>query len=158
MEDPDRAAKAPLNILLVEDNETDVKITLRAFSRGKIKSNVYTASNGEEAMDYVLNRGHFSDPKKFPQPDFILMDLKMPKVGGLEALRNMKGDPKVKHLPVAILTSSTNEEDVRKSYEYGAVTFIPKPVSYEDFSAVVDCFNSYWHRVAKLPPGTTRPF
>ena len=132
----------PIDILLVEDNEADVKITLRAFQKARIKNNVQVVNDGQAALDFM---------KKFPRPDLILLDINMPKLSGFEVLKKLKADPKVSFIPVVMLTSSKSEEDVLKSYQNGAVSFIPKPVASEAFAKVVDGFNFYWHIINKLP-------
>ena len=141
----------PIDILLVEDDEADIKITLRAFEKAKIKNNISVVTDGQEAMDFVTHQGKYHDRKKFSRPDLILLDINMPKLGGFEVLKKLKADPKFQFIPVVMLTSSRNEEDVLKSYQNGAVSFIPKPVVFETFAKVVDGFNFYWHIVNKLP-------
>ena len=143
---------APIDILLVEDDEIDSEAALRAFEKGKIKNNILVARDGEEALDFVYHRGAYQDKNKYPRPDLILLDIRMPKLGGFEVLKKLKEDPQYSYIPVVMLTSSQNEEDVLKSYGFGAASYIPKPVSYEDFKKVVDGFNFYWHIINKLPP------
>ena len=143
----------PIDILLVEDDEADIKITLRAFEKGKIKNHVYVVTDGEEALDFINHTGKYQDERKFPRPDLILLDINMSKMNGFEALKKLKADPKFSFIPVVMLTSSKSEEDVLKSYQDGAVSFIPKPVAFEAFMRVVDGFNFYWHIINKLPDG-----
>jgi CheY-like chemotaxis protein len=140
-----------MDILLVEDNEADVKITLRAFDKAKLRHKVYVARDGQEALDFVRNQGDFQDKDKFPTPDLILLDIKMPKVDGFGVLKDLKSDLNYGHIPIIMLTSSKDEEDIMRSYKSGASSFIPKPVKYEDFVKVVDIINSYWNTVSKLP-------
>lgn len=148
---PKDLSQKPINILLVEDNEADIKITLRAFERGKIKNNIFTVKNGQEALDFIHKRGSYENDRDLPVPDLILMDIVMPKMSGLETLQKLKEDPEFDHIPVVMLTSSKNENDVVKSYKYGAVSYIPKPVNYEDFIKIIDGFNLYWHIINILP-------
>lgn len=143
--------KKGIDILLVEDNEADVKITLRAFERAKLKHEVYVANDGQEALDFIRNKGKYQDKDKYPSPDLILLDIKMPKVDGFEVLKEIKADLNYSHIPIIMLTSSKNEEDIMRSYRSGAASFIPKPVKYEDFLNVVDIINSYWNIISKLP-------
>ena len=140
-----------IDILLVEDNEADIEITLRAFEKGKLRNKLSVVRDGQEALDFIHHEGAYRDEEKYPRPDLILLDIRMPKMDGLEVLKKLKSDPKYSCLPVVIFTSSKNEEDVTQSYCGGAVSYIPKPVSYEDFRKVVDGFNFYWHVVNKLP-------
>lgn len=141
----------PIDILLVEDNEADVKITLRAFQKSKIKNNIFVVNDGQEALDFVFYRGKYVDREKFPRPDLILLDINMPKMGGFEVLSRLKADPRFNFIPVVMLTSSKSDQDVFKSYRDGAVSFISKPVGFEDFVRVIEGFNFYWHIINKLP-------
>jgi len=147
----DGNGKRPLNILLVEDNEADVKIALRAFSKARIKNTIYVVSDGQEALDFIYHEGKYQDRSKFPTPDLILLDIKMPKMDGFQVLEKIKNDLQYNFIPVIMLTSSKNEEDIARSYKYGAASFIQKPVNYESFVKVVESFNYYWHIVNKLP-------
>lgn len=144
-------SKSPIDILLIEDNEADIKIALRAFKKIEQKSNIYIVHNGEEALDFIRNKGEYQDKKKCPTPNLILLDINMPKMDGFGFLQSIKSDPEYNYIPVVMLTTSKNEDDVAKSYQYGAASYIQKPVSYEDFIDFVDGFNFYWHNVNKLP-------
>lgn len=141
----------PIDILLVEDDEMDTQTTLRAFEKGKLKNNIFTVRDGQEALDYIHRQGAYQDEGKYPRPDLILLDIRMPKMDGFEVLKKLKADPRTNFIPVVMLTSSKNEEDVVKSYAYGAASYIPKPVSYETFLRAVNAFNFYWHLINKLP-------
>ena len=141
----------PINILLVDDNESDVKISLRAFEKAKLKNNIYVVRDGMEALDFLYNRGDFRDQQKYPRPGIILLDINMPKMNGFDVLNKIKADNDLRTIPVVMLTSSKNDEDVLRSYGYGASSYIPKPVVYDEFVKVVDTFNFYWHIVNKLP-------
>ncbi|OGR88213.1 MAG: hypothetical protein A3A86_04260 [Elusimicrobia bacterium RIFCSPLOWO2_01_FULL_60_11] len=140
-----------MDILLVDDFDGDAKITLRVFNEGRIKHTFHRAVNGQEALDYVHNRGAFEDKLKFPEPDFILMDIQMPVLDGHEALKQLKEDPRFAHIPVAMLTTSSSRTDIQKSFSYGAVSFITKPMIYDEFTQLVDNFNRYWLTSSKLP-------
>jgi len=141
----------PIDILLVEDNEADVKITLRAFAKVRLKNNIYVVHDGEEALDFIYHEGKYQDKNKFPKPNLILLDIKLPKLDGFQVLEKLKNDLQYNFIPVIMLTSSKDEEDVARSYRSGAASFIPKPVSYEDFVKVVDGFSVYWYTINKLP-------
>ena len=141
----------PIDILLVEDNEADVKITLRAFEKASLKHKVHVARDGQEALDFIRNQGNFQDKDKYPKPDLILLDIKMPKVDGFGVLKELKSDLSYSHIPIIMLTSSKDEEDILRSYKGGAASFIPKPVKYEEFLEVVEIINSYWNIISKLP-------
>lgn len=141
----------PIDILLVEDNEADIKITLRAFDRGRLRNNIHVVRDGQEALDYVYHEGQYQDRGQYPVPDLILLDINMPKANGFEVLQKIKNDPKLRYIPVAMLTSSKNDEDIVRSYGYGACSYIQKPVDFTEFIKLVDGFNFYWHIINKLP-------
>lgn len=131
----------PLPILLVEDNPADVELTLRAFKR-RLSNPISVARDGEEALDYVHERRSFAG--KAPLPAVVLLDLRLPKLDGLEVLRELKGHPKYRHVPVVVLTTSAEDRDIAKSYELGAASYIVKPVDFENFQEVVERINLYW--------------
>jgi CheY-like chemotaxis protein len=140
-----------IDILLVDDNDSDVAITLRAFNKLKIKSKVHVVNDGQEALDYIHHRGKYHDKEKFPRPDLILLDINMPKLDGFGVLNKLKSEPKYNYIPIIMLTSSRAEEDIVKSYKDGAASFIPKPINYDDFVKVVKGMYSYWQKLSKLP-------
>ena len=141
----------PIDILLVEDNEADVKITLRAFKKARLRNNVFVVRDGQLALDFVYHQGEYQDKTKFPRPDMILLDINMPRLNGYEVLQKLKSDPSFRAIPVIMLTSSKNEDDVMKTYQWGATSYIQKPVDYDSFVKVVDGFNFYWNIINKLP-------
>lgn len=145
-----KAQDRPLNILLVEDNEADIKITKRAFSRSKVKSNIFVAGDGQDALDFIRHEGRYLE-EKHPRPDLILLDIKMPKMDGFEVLKKLKEDIQYNFIPVIMLTSSKEEEDVVRSYQDGAASFIQKPVNYDEFVKIVEGFYAYWCKINKLP-------
>lgn len=140
-----------LNILLVEDNESDIKITLRAFAKGALKTNIFVARDGVEAIEFLRNEGRYRDKERYPRPGAILLDIKMPKKDGFQVLKEVKSDPQLDFIPVIMLTSSRDEEDIVRSYRSGAASYIQKPIDYDNFIKVVDGFNYYWHIINKLP-------
>ncbi len=144
-------ANKNINILLVEDDEVDIQITLRAFKKANSRNNIFIAHDGLEALDYLYHRGEFQDKENYPLPDFILLDINMPRMNGFEFLDKIKKDPNFKLIPVSMLTSSRNNDDVEKSYSNYACSYIPKPVCYEDFENVVTSFNYYWQNISLLP-------
>jgi CheY-like chemotaxis protein len=129
-------------ILLVEDNDADAELALRAFRRRKISNPVHVVRDGEEALDYVERRGAFAE--NAPVPSVILLDLRIPKVDGLEVLRHLKQHPIYRNIPVVVLTTSAEDRDVRRSYELGAASYIVKPVEFEKFQEVVERIDLYW--------------
>lgn len=156
MVNPNQGNDRPIDILMAENNEADIKIALRAFSRAKLKNNIYVVTDGQEALDFVYNKGKYQDKDKFPRPDLILLDIKMPKIDGFGVLERLKKDPLYCMIPIVILTSSENEKDIARSYNNGASSYITKPVDYESFVKAVDGFNFYWHIINKLPNGKER--
>ena len=137
-------------ILLVEDSENDIELTLAALS-AHVANHVDVARDGEEALDYLLCRGAFAS-RKSGAPVLVMLDLKMPKVDGLEVLRTIKADPALKLLPVVVLTSSREQRDVVKSYELGVNAYVVKPVEFEQFVEAVKQLGLFWLLVNEPPP------
>jgi CheY-like chemotaxis protein len=131
-------------ILLVEDNNMDVILTLDAFKEAKLKNKINVARNGQEALDYLFGRDKYANRDEYPMPSLILLDLKMPGIDGFEVLRQIKGTEKLKRIPVIILTSSKEEGDRTLSYDIGANSYLMKPVSFEGFTEVVKKIDDYW--------------
>lgn len=141
-----------VKILLVEDNLQDIEITRRAFAKGRMKNELIVVRDGEEALDYLFRRGSFQDPLSSPRPGMILLDLNLPKVGGLDVLKQIKQDESLKSIPVIVMTVSPREEDVVRSYNLGVNTYIQKPVEFDNFMRVVITIQEYWIFIATLPP------
>ena len=140
------------HILLVEDSRMDIELTLDAFRERRLANEIHVAPGGLEALDYLLGRGIYGDRKKYPLPDLILLDLKMPVVDGHEVLRQIKGFPLLKRIPVIILSSSKEEGDRALSYDNGANSYLVKPVSFDGFLDVVHQIESYWLTLNVPPP------
>ena len=136
--------KAEKIILLVEDNPDDELLTLLAFKDHNITNKVVVARDGEEALDYLFGRGKYNDRDLSIFPQMILLDLKLPKVDGLEVLQQIRSNPLTRLLPVVILTSSKEEIDIIKSYQFGANSYIRKPVDFEQFSEAIKQLGLYW--------------
>ncbi|MGA9032981.1 MAG: response regulator [Sulfuricaulis sp.] len=136
--------KQPIRILLVEDNDAHVKLILRAFKEDRLANPVHVVSDGEQALDYLYRRGDYQDPIKSPRPDMILLDLKLPKIDGLEILKTVKEDVKLKDIPVVVLTSSTDQRDVHEAYRHYVNSYIAKPVDFDKFRQVVQELDYYW--------------
>jgi CheY-like chemotaxis protein len=141
-----------VTILLVEDNVQDIEITKRAFAKGRVHNDLEVVRDGEEALDYLFRRGKYQDPASSPRPGMILLDLNLPKVGGLEVLQRIKRDESLKSIPVIVLTVSQREQDIVQSYDLGVNTYIQKPVEFENFMRVVNTVHEYWVLIATLPP------
>lgn len=140
-------------ILLVEDNNMDVILTLDAFKEAKLKNKINVARNGQEALDYLFGRDKYANRDDYPMPSLILLDLKMPGIDGFEVLRQIKGTDKLKRIPVIILTSSKEEGDRTLSYDIGANSYLMKPVSFEGFTEVVKKIDDYWFTLNIGAPG-----
>ena len=139
-----------IRILLVEDNPDDVELTLRAFEKHNLANEITVARDGEEAVDILFQRG--KEGVKQQVPDLILLDLKLPKMDGLEVLRQVKENPRTKVIPVVILTSSKEENDLNESYRLGANSYIRKPVNFKKFTEVVIQLGLYWMVINEPPP------
>ncbi len=140
---------SPVSILLVEDNLNDIEITRRALEKGQISNQLTVARDGQEALDFLFS-GNGGDRHA---PGLILLDLNLPKVDGREVLEKIKSDPKLRRIPVIVLTTSTREEDIVRSYDLGVNTFVSKPVRFEEFIRVVAAIREYWIVIARLPAG-----
>jgi CheY-like chemotaxis protein len=143
-------------ILLAEDSEKDIEMVLEALEEHKLANNVAVARDGAEALDYLYLRGKFEGNTDGP-PVLILLDLKMPKVDGMEVLRQVKADPNLKRIPVVMMTSSREEQDLVRSYELGVNSYVVKPVKFIEFLEAVKQLGVYWALLNEPPPGTHPP-
>jgi two-component system response regulator len=139
-----------IEILLVEDNPKDVELTLHALKKNNLANRVHVARDGQEALDLFF--GPAAANGHVPKPKLVLLDLKLPKVHGLEVLRRLKGDPRTKALPVVVLTSSTVEKDMVESYNLGVNSYLRKPVDFNEFVAAAKTLGLYWLLLNKMPP------
>lgn len=131
-------------ILLVEDNPDDELLMLRAFKKNHILNRVVVARDGVEALDYLFSTGTYQGKDAETLPHLILLDLKLPKINGLEVLKQMRGDKRTKYIPVVVLTSSTEEKDIINSYDLGANGFVQKPMNFNEFVEVANQLGVYW--------------
>jgi two-component system response regulator len=141
----------PVVILLVEDNPDHVLIIKRGLKANNVVNEVNVAKDGQEAMDYLLQQGAFSDPDAAPRPGLILLDIKLPKLDGFEVLQRIKQNPSLKPIPVVILTSSDQEVDIAKGYGEGANSYVSKPMQFSEFTEKVRKLELYWILVNSLP-------
>ncbi len=137
-----------VEILLVEDNPGDVRLTREAFREGKIRNNLYVAEDGVEGMAFLRREGKYADAVR---PDIILLDLNLPKKNGIDVLAEIKTDEELKRIPVVILTTSVAEQDVLRSYDQHANCYIVKPVDLEQFLRVIQTIEDFWVTIVKLP-------
>jgi two-component system response regulator len=140
------------SILLVEDNPDDVELTLRALKKNHIANEVVVARDGEEALEYLTATGKYEGRSLVDVPQVILLDLKLPKISGLEVLRVLRADPRMRLLPVVILTSSSEELDIVASYQLGANSYIRKPVDFNQFMEAIRQLGLYWLVLNQTPP------
>lgn len=137
-------ATDPVEILLVEDNPQDLELTLRALKKANLANRIQVARDGAEALEFIFCEGPHASRRIDDTPKVIFLDLKLPKVDGLEVLQRVKSDPRTKHIPVTILTSSKEQRDIVESYQLGVNSYIVKPVNFEGFSTAVQNLGLYW--------------
>jgi chemotaxis family two-component system response regulator Rcp1 len=146
-----QAVGRPIEILLVEDNPGDVRLTIEALRESKVRNNLHVARDGVEAMDFLHREGQFANAVR---PDLILLDLNLPRKDGREVLSEIKAEPTLKSIPVVVLTTSTAEQDVLQSYRLQANCYISKPVDLEQFITVVRSIEDFWLTIVTLPRNT----
>jgi two-component system, chemotaxis family, response regulator Rcp1 len=147
-----RPGAMPIEILLVEDNPADVRLTIEALKEAKVANRLSVVKDGVGAMEFLQQKGSYADA---PRPDLILLDLNLPRKDGREVLAEIKADPSHKRIPVVVLTTSHAEEDILKAYDLHANCYITKPVDFEQFMKVVQSIENFWLAVVKLPPNGT---
>jgi len=143
-------------ILLVEDSDRDAELTLDALAQHNLVNEVMRVRDGIEALDYLCRRGQFAD-RHNGNPAVVLLDLKMPKMDGFEVLRQIRNDPQLKLIPVVVMTSSREEQDLLRSYELGVNAYVVKPVNFDEFVDAVKQVGAFWAVVNEPPPGSVRP-
>jgi CheY-like chemotaxis protein len=141
----------PMTILLVEDNPDHAELVKRNLEEFQVANHINHVEDGEAALDYVYRRGAYSDHKKFPRPDLILLDLRLPRIDGLEVLKQIKRDLSLQAIPVVVLTTSDAEKDLAQAYEYHANSYVTKPVNFENFSRLLRDLGYYWLAWNKRP-------
>jgi CheY-like chemotaxis protein len=146
----------PILILMADDDEDDILLTQKALQKGKLLNTLYSVKDGEELLDYLLQRGNYTDAASAPRPGIILLDLNMPKKDGREALREIKSHANLQDIPIVIFTTSKAEEDIYRSYKLGVNSFITKPVTFENMIEVMQALGKYWFEVVTLPVDTQK--
>ena len=145
----------PVEILLVEDSAEDLELTLRALRKANLANHIEIARDGAEAIDFIFGEGTHAGRDSTDVPKLILLDLKLPRVDGLEVLKRIKCDPRTSHIPIVVLTSSKEQNDVTESYRLGVNSYIVKPVNFEGFTAAVQDLGMYW-LLLNQPPALKR--
>ncbi len=143
----------PITILMADDDADDRQMTLEAFSESRLANDLRFVEDGAELMDYLFRRNKFSDPASSPRPGLILLDLNMPKKDGREALREIKADPRLRNIRVVVMTTSKAEEDIIRTYDLGAESYVTKPVTFTSLVDVVRTLGKYWLEIVELPAG-----
>lgn len=141
----------PITIVMAEDDPDDRLLAQEAMEECMLANSLYCVENGEELLDYLRRRGRFSEPGVAPRPGLILLDLNMPRMDGREALREIKADPELRSIPVVVLTTSKAEEDIVRSYDLGANSYVTKPVTFEGLVDVMKTLRRYWFEIIELP-------
>ena len=141
----------PVNILMADDDPDDRMLAKMALTKSLLTNPLSFVKDGEELLDYLYHRGDFADPEQSPEPGLILLDLNMPRKNGREALKEIKSDSSLKHIPVVVMTTSDMEEDIVKSYDLGANSYITKPVSLSGLVQVMRQLGEYWFEMVRLP-------
>ncbi|MHC1780286.1 MAG: response regulator [Bacteroidales bacterium] len=141
----------PVDILIVEDNPNDAELTIRALKKQNLANNLFVAEDGEEALEFIFCKGKFEDRKPNNPLKVVFLDLKLPKVSGLEVLKEIKNHPDTKKLPVVVVSSSKEDPDIKTAYELGVNSYVVKPVDFDDFVAAISNLGLYWLLVNESP-------
>lgn len=141
----------PITILMADDDADDRQMTLEAFEESRLANDLRFVENGVQLMDYLLRRNNFQSPESSPRPGLILLDLNMPKMDGREALQQIKSDPRLKNIRVVVMTTSKAEEDIIRTYDLGASSYVTKPVTFAALVDVIRTMGKYWLEIVELP-------
>lgn len=140
-----------IEILLIEDNMDDAALTIRALKKNNVINNILHVEDGAQALDFIFSEGEYADRAETTTPKLILLDIKMPKINGLQVLQRLKSDERTKKIPVVMLTSSKEDPDIKKCYELGVNSYIIKPVDFENFQSAVSQLAVYWQLINEPP-------
>ena len=146
-----KGRRTTVTILMADDDEDDCLLAREALAEGRLPNHLHCVQDGEELMDYLHQRGQYAQKSKSPRPGLILLDLNMPKKDGREALREIKADLYLRQIPIVVLTTSKSEEDIYRSYDLGANSFITKPVTFNSLVEVMKTIGRYWFEIVELP-------
>ncbi len=144
----------PITILLADDDADDRLLAAEALTESRLVNELHCVEDGEDLLDYLYQRGKYAPPAPAPRPGIILLDLNMPRKDGREVLNQIKQDPELRRIPVVILTTSKSEEDIYRTYDLGASSFITKPVSFDGLVTVMQNLGRYWFEIVELPSAT----
>ena len=148
-------SRTPISILMADDDADDRMFAKEALEEARLANDLHFVEDGEELMDYLHHRGKYADLNGSPNPGLILLDLNMPKKDGREVLMGIKADPDLRRIPIVVLTTSQAEEDVLRTYDLGANSFITKPVTFQSLVDLVTVLGKYWFGIVELPPKPT---
>ncbi len=143
--------RKPITILMADDDDEDRMMTKKAWDNSRLANDLRFVEDGEELMEYLGRRGEYADPASSPRPGLILLDLNMPKMDGREALREIKSTPELRRIPIVVLTTPKAEEDIFRSYDLGANSFISKPVTFDRLVAIIQQIGTYWFELVETP-------
>ena len=143
--------RKPITILMADDDDEDRMMTKKAWDNSRLANDLRFVEDGEELMEYLGRRGEYADPASSPRPGLILLDLNMPKMDGREALREIKSTPELRRIPIVVLTTTKAEEDIFRSYDLGANSFISKPVTFDRLVAIIQQIGTYWFELVETP-------
>jgi len=146
-----KGRRTTVTILMADDDEDDCMLAHEALAESRLANDLHFVRDGEELMDYLYRRGKYVDSRSSPRPGLILLDLNMPKKDGREALKEIKADPSFRQIPIVVLTTSKAEEDIYRSYDLGANSFITKPVTFASLVEVMKTIGKYWFEIVELP-------
>src|SRR5438094_10484539 len=146
-----KSARKSITILMADDDLDDQKLTTEAFRENRLANDLRFVNDGEQLMDYLRHRGKYSKAADAPRPGLILLDLNMPRKDGREAIKEIRADPELRQIPIVVLTTSKAEEDIYRSYDLGANSFVTKPVTFESLVAVVKAMGKWWLEIVELP-------
>ena len=141
----------PITVLMADDDPDDRLMTKEAWEENRIANTLVFVNDGEELMDYLYHRGRHSDPETSPRPGLILLDLNMPKKDGREALKEIKADPNLGRIPIVVITTSNEEEEIVRSYDLGVNSFLSKPVTFDELVKMIQVLSEYWLEIVRLP-------
>ncbi len=151
-----KGRRTTVTILMADDDEDDCMLAREALVESRLANDLHIVRDGEELMDYLYRRGKYLDSSTSPRPGLILLDLNMPRKDGREALEEIKTDPHLRHIPIVVLTTSKAEEDIYRSYDLGANSFITKPVTFASLVEVMRTIGKYWFEIVELPLKSVR--